>query len=1172
MSSLIQLGHRRPLEKRDVPQLPHFDDSTMVDRQYQQAMASILNEQPHLTAPHSVFSAWTAVKIAVRARGVQLFYGGFCLVLWSVCYALQPLYIKAILVEVQLKHIRLAAQEALVHYNTNATTSAAATTSTVYHNASYYLQAETTLQSLNPLTGLPPLYLFFICILTGLCQVLLLNHAFFHMFRFGFSIRLGFMNKVWEKALRLSSSGKLDPSMGNIQTLMAVDPMRIMGGAIGVHWVWLGPVLIIAAVFLMAIEIGLVSLVAVGILLVIIVIQINIVLKIKQTRRKLVSFTDKRIQLTNEILTGIRMIKSYAWEEHATLMVEEARQQELFHLKWLLYYLAGNAIVFFMAPIVIAVTTFSTYAAIYGSDQLNVPKVVAVLGYMNLMRLPMALTPKMLGAFVDSLVSYKRLGVFLFQGDEVQRRPPFARTTRTTSSGNGGTGSGGNGDDSSGENMVRIAKGTVFAWSLVAKENNERSNDSTNDNNNDNNNNENNNNDNNNNDTTNVEVVADHSDAREATPTTGTRLHTESEELFGETKRPPSHQNGNQDDGKNSTTKGQPWKLRIDQNADLLIPEGALVVVLGLVGSGKSSLLSAILGEMKECNNNPTHQNSGSTCTSVNGAVALVAQKAWIQNASVKEAILFGSVFESVKYQAVLKASQLLLDLETLPDGDRTEIGDRGLNLSGGQKQRIAIARALYKKDDKDLFLFDDPLSAVDVHVASALWEHVLGNGDEASLSKKTRMVVMNSHYHFIHQADLILYCENGQAVTSYTTAAQAIQDHPWLQSGHNNDARMTHGNKDNAESSTVEEGVTTTTLQILNTADNTAHTTALRQRSTSSTRSSVASSTPATLKEASLYAPENRKKGAVTLHTYLTWFNSAGSCGGGVGLALVVFLFFSLVQIGRTLSDLFLTWWSRDQTSSAYVLYVVVSGCTLLFLVGRSLIFAQVSVSASRNFHRSVFKSVLSAPINLFFDVTHVGEILNRFSGDMDHIDLQLPEFAMQFFQNSLYCLAAMVICAWSSYYFLAMLVPMTFIYVTVQNYFRKTSRELKRIEGTTRSPIFSSYQEMLAGLDTIRAFDVSHRFIQANQTKVNFNTSAYLMFQMASRWLALRLDVLGVTTFCSVAGFALFLPLPEEQLPVVGLALIYALQITGLLQWTVRTFIETGKSSVVVWERWYP
>ncbi len=241
-------------------------------------------------------------------------------------------------------------------------------------------------------------------------------------------------------------------------------------------------------------------------------------------------------------------------------------------------------------------------------------------------------------------------------------------------------------------------------------------------------------------------------------------------------------------------------------------------------------------------------------------------------------------------------------------------------------------------------------------------------------------------------------------------------------------------------------------------------------------------------------------------------------------------------------------------------------SALSLVAIVIRSLLFVNVSIGASRTFHRLIFHGVLRAPVNLFFDVTHVGEILNRFAGDLDHVDLQLPEFAMQFFQNSLYCLAAILICAWSSYYFLALLVPIFAVYLTVQNYFRKTSRELKRIEGVTRSPIFSSYQELLAGLDTIRAFDATASFYQANTRRTDLNTSAYLMFQMSSRWLALRLDALGVTTFCAVAAFALFLPLPEEQLPIVGLALVYALQITGLLQWTVRTFIETENNMTAV------
>jgi ABC-type multidrug transport system fused ATPase/permease subunit len=148
----------------------------------------------------------------------------------------------------------------------------------------------------------------------------------------------------------------------------------------------------------------------------------------------------------------------------------------------------------------------------------------------------------------------------------------------------------------------------------------------------------------------------------------------------------------------------------------LVIPKGKLCIVCGSVGSGKTSLVSALLGEM--------HQEGGELPI-INGSVALVGQSAWIQNATVKEAILFGRKYDAERYCAVVKAAQLRSDIRMLPRGEETEIGERGINLSGGQKQRVSIARALYASPDKDVYLLDDPLSAVDADVAHSLWTEV---------------------------------------------------------------------------------------------------------------------------------------------------------------------------------------------------------------------------------------------------------------------------------------------------------------------------------------------------------------------------------------------------------------------------------------------------------------
>ena len=163
-SKLISLGHTRPLESTDIPNLPIIDNSTTVDQQYRHQMNKIKTNHPNVTNPSIPFSAWKAVNIALAARGAQFIKGGICLVLWSVCYGLQPVYVKAILVEIQLKNVLIAHSDAIA---LNAST----------YNATYFVNREQEIQSLNPLTGITPITLWIICVITGIIQVLLLNHG-----------------------------------------------------------------------------------------------------------------------------------------------------------------------------------------------------------------------------------------------------------------------------------------------------------------------------------------------------------------------------------------------------------------------------------------------------------------------------------------------------------------------------------------------------------------------------------------------------------------------------------------------------------------------------------------------------------------------------------------------------------------------------------------------------------------------------------------------------------------------------------------------------------------------------------------------------------------------------------------------------------------------------------
>jgi ABC-type multidrug transport system fused ATPase/permease subunit len=1026
---LIVLGTKKALEMSDMIRLP-FSDLTAqawkrLETQIERERKLITDEERKKVAETKKTSGWRIIRALYRAHGIQSLWGGICLMVWVGVYGFQPLFIRAILNKIVNKH--------------------------------------------DPIFGnFSPTALWITLLCFALVQIFFLNHAFYWMFRFSFRMRAAVMNFVYRKAIKLSSASKLSQSSGNIVTLMSVDPMLIFGGTVPQHWIWLGPVLIIIAMSLLSTELGPVSIVPVAMMCIMASIQVKLFNLISVTRRALLKKTDKRISVITEILSGIRIIKSYAWEKRAAQQVQELRGQETDQLRRLLYLQAANQVIFFISPPLIGIGAFLTYQYIY--QDITVDKVVVVLAYTNLLRLPMAIMPRAIGQFIESLVSYRRLEKFYFFNEEVHEREVFHVL-----------------DDK--DDRAISLKDSEFSWDSIMNEAGKKASD--------------------------------------------------------------------------GQTDGQPFKLFVN---DLTLKKGQLCIVCGTVGSGKTSLLSAILGEMT-INKNKCF---------VNGAVSYVSQRPWIQNSTVRDGILFAREYEKEEYDLVVEASQLSTDLEILPYGDETEIGERGINLSGGQKQRVAIARALYNSKDKDIYLLDDPLSAVDVHVANKLWESAIGNN--GILKDKTRILVLNSHYHLLKEADLVCIMDHGK-LAFCGNAEDALEKYSSLLVGENSDEtentneeasdqNVVDNNtkkKDNEGEGKMDEIVKDDIkVTVVNTA------TSDEEKKASSSSSEEAKDSKVDnddqKEEKKLYKKEDRAKGVVGCGTYLAWFRSASSFGYGIPWALFIVTLYLTAQVGRTGSDFLLTYWAKTPNEPALILYISLTCVTFVLLIARGFLFMYTSVCASVNFHDTIFTAVLKAPINLFFDVTKTGQIINRFSSDMDHVDVQLPTFGIQFFQNSMYVFAAVVVCAISNVYFVPFLIPIGIIYYTSQYYYRKSSREVKRLEGISRSPIFSGFQEMLNGVETIRAFDQSDKFVGINDKYVDRNNGIYLDFQMCSRWLALRLDVVGISIFCTVAALALFFPVSEEARPVVGLGLVYCLQITGLLQWTVRTFIETENNMTAV------
>eukprot|EP00644_Phytophthora_capsici_P007504 jgi/Phyca11/7713/fgenesh1_pm.PHYCAscaffold_21_\ len=558
----------------------------------------------------------------------------------------------------------------------------------------------------------------------------------------------------------------------------------------------------------------------------------------------------------------------------------------------------------------------------------------------------------------------------------------------------------------------------------------------------------------------------------------------------------------------------------------LTIEPGSLVMIVGAVGAGKSSFLQFLLGEMAV--------RSGECL--VDGDISYVSQEPWIRNSSVKSNILFESAFDSERYERVLAASQLSLDLHALPNGDQTEIGEKGINLSGGQKARVAIARAFYRSQ-YDILVLDDPLSAVDPHVAHAIFDE----GIVSLAAGKTRLLVLNSHYDLLARADKIIVFEDGQIVGD-GTYHEIVSRFPNLRYESKQKNHTGHLEEEQQEGSKI-------------------------------------SVQPADLKKdvnsdaTRLIKAEDRATGTVGARIYRAYLDEAG--GNSVVVLLVLLAAYSASQGLRVLVDWWQGHWASnmtrrgvDPTYSAtvfgmwYLGFIVV--CTVLTL-GRGFLMTEACVRSAKNLHEELFRRVLSAPITRYFDVTPMGRILNRFSNDIDQMDSVLPQQYQMMFQNVAMSVGSLVVSAVSSYWICVAYVPMLVVFIFTGRYFNKTSREVKRLEGISRSPVYNLFGETLSGLQTIRAFKMQRAFTDISEKVVDENTAAYFSYCAAGRWLAVRLDWLSVLVIFVVS---LYLVATKGQIsPVVaGLSLTYSLMLTSTMQNTVRSVDSTDNAMTSV------
>ncbi|CAN9508515.1 unnamed protein product [Ophioblennius macclurei] len=579
------------------------------------------------------------------------------------------------------------------------------------------------------------------------------------------------------------------------------------------------------------------------------------------------------------------------------------------------------------------------------------------------------------------------------------------------------------------------------------------------------------------------------------------------------------------------------------------IPTGQLTMIVGQVGCGKSSLLLAMLGEMQAVDGRVCWSNKNRY------SVAYAAQKSWLLNATLEENITFGSSFNKQRYKAVIDACSLQPDIDLLPFGDQTEIGERGINLSGGQRQRICVARALYQ--NTNIVFLDDPFSALDIHLS----DHLMQEGILKFLQDDKRTVVLVTHkLQYLTNADWIIAMKDGSVLREGTL--KDIQTHDIELYDHWK-TLMNRQDQD-LEKDVQQDSQTTLERKTLRRA--------FYSREAKNQIDDEDEEEEEEEEEDDNLSTTTSRRSKIPWKVCWCYLSSGGF--------FMVFLMISSKLLKHSVIvaiDYWLAIWTStktNQTTAAaevprcvYNLETVsyhlpvfiilcVAGITLCLITSLTVEF--LGLSAATSLHHNLLNKIIHAPIR-FFDITPVGQILNRFSADTNIIDQHIPPTLESLTRSTLLCLSAIGVIASITPYFLIMLVPLGVAFYFIQKYFRVASKDLQDLDDSTQLPLLCHFSEAAEGLTTIRAFRHEARFKQRMLELTDTNNTAYLFLSAANRWLEVRTDYLGAVIVLTVAGtsiWGLTCGLPAGGL--VGLGLTYALTVTNYLNWVVRNLAD--------------
>ncbi|KAJ1773796.1 Transporter of the ATP-binding cassette (ABC) [Coemansia sp. RSA 1813] len=984
-------------------------------------------------------------------------------------------------------------------------------------------------------------------------------------------------------------------SLGKITNLMAVDAHKISEVSAYLHFLYQLPAEIVITVVMLYQLLGIASLAGLCTIVALVPVQWYLVSVWSEFQNQLMKASDRRMGMMNEILQGVRIIKFFAWERQFEKQVANVRGNELSVLRKRYLILTCSIILFFMAPVFVTLATFGVHTMVMGR-QLTASVVFTALALFKTLRGPMDQLPDFFSFCLQAKVSIDRVAKFLTEEDTPKYE--LTRLTRKVHTGMVGGRKRPSYAEVAGATDIGFIDAS-FSWQSDIGGN----------------------------------VGSNsHPDEHFAELETEVRVPTIVEPLLAgaSTSGAVTAAASDVDPNEESVETFQLRQLTAN------FPVGKLSIIAGPTGSGKTSMLMALLGEMRLIsgqlmipgamfNSDVVLNENPLDAFALHESVAYVAQQAWLLNDTIRGNITFGMPYDEQRYNEVIRMCALARDFEILDAGDMTEVGERGVALSGGQKQRICLARAVYSPARH--VIMDDCLSAVDAHTAKHLYESCLMS---PYMAQRTRILVTHAVGLTIKGSTMVVVMQDGRIAASGTPMEV-------LQSGKLSEETLREADEEQQNAAVRAE---TRAAGKEKAADVGASKNAIGKRfdgtggkmasiktdsATNATDGVKATNGNNSETKGKLTTEEGWSRGHVQWSVYAAYFNASG----GMVFWIALIMMFVIKQGLMVAQD----WWLREWAASysnngtndvssmansvplsslplhtsgsaadglsvshmpllsqgfsmlsinqqqlpgniatrystegsgnwnkgvdlSYFIgvYALIAIASVVLIFGQSLAQFRASLQASKKLHERLLHTILRAPVR-FFDTTPVGRLINRFSKDMETIDQALSSSLAIFLTELISAIAILIVIAVITPAFTLGAILVAGIYWVIGILYLTTSREVKRFESVTKSPIYTQFGETLNGVSTIRAYGQEARFQKTNYRKVDENIRSFIYMWGANRWLSIRVDLVGALV-SFMAGLLALTATRRMDAGLAGLSLTYALNFTEHVLWVVRFY----------------